>query len=244
MNKLTIILIALLISYQANAQEKERTQIGGRPNIAGDLFLDFGFNFLNNRPDDLNTRFFASRIVNIYYQASVPLGNNTGFSFNPGIGLGLEKLAFQDNQTLIPNPVVGLNSSQLADVLDIYEEARRVDKYNISINYIDIPLELRYHVNRTNYNKGFRAAVGGKIGILYNSHTKIAVTDASDTSMQVKNRQDYGFSPIRYGVFTRLGFPGFSVWSYYGLNSVFEEGKGPFSTEASQFNLGLSVTLF
>lgn len=244
MNKLTIILIALLISYQATAQERERTPIGGRPNIAGDLFLDFGFNFLNNRPDDLNTRFFASRVVNIYYQASLPLGKNTGFSFNPGIGLGLEKLGFQENQTLIPNPAVGSNSSQLADVLDIYDNVVSVDKNNISINYIDIPLELRYHVNRTNYNKGFRVAVGGKVGILYNAHTKIAVTDTNDASQQVKNRQNYGLNPIRYGVIARLGFPGFSFWSYYGLNGVFAEGKGPFGTEASQFNLGLSVTLF
>lgn len=244
MNKLTLILIALSIGYQASAQETERTPIGGRPNIAGDLFLDFGFNFLNNRPDDLNTRLFASRVVNIYYQASVPLGKDTGFSFNPGFGFGLEKLGFKENQTLIPNADIGANSSQTVGVLDIYEDAVSVDKNNISINYFDIPLEFRYHVNRTNYNKGFRVAVGGKFGILYNAHTKIAVTDETGASQQVKNRQNYGLNPIRYGVHARLGFPGFSVWSYYGLNGVFEEGKGPFGTEATQFNLGLSVTLF
>nr|MBI1229162.1 outer membrane beta-barrel protein [Cytophagales bacterium] len=244
MNKLTIILIALLISYQASAQEKERTPIGGRPNIAGDLFLDFGVNFLNNRPDDLNTRLFGSRIVNIYYQASLPIGNNTGFSFNPGLGFGFEKLAFQDNQTLIPNPAIGANSSQIATVTELYDDVARVDKNNVSINYFDIPLEIRYHLNRTNYNKGFRVALGGKFGILYNAHTKIGVTDTSDASQQVKNRQNYGLNPIRYGVYGRLGFPGFTLWSYYGLNGVFEEGKGPFGTEATQFNLGLSVTLF
>lgn len=244
MNRLTLILIAILITFQATAQERERTPIGGRPNIPGDLFLDFGFNFLNNRPEELNTRFFASRVVNIYYQASINLGQNSGLTFNPGLGFGLEKLAFQDNNTLVPNLDIGPNSSKLVPLTEIYGNNIIVNTNTMSINYFDIPLEFRYHLNKTNYDKGFRVAVGGKFGLLSNAHTKVDVTDSNDLTQKVKNRQKYGLNPFRYGVYTRLGFPGFTFWSYYGLNSVFETGKGPFGTEASQFNFGLSVTLF
>lgn len=244
MKRLTIIFIAFFFALEVSAQEKERTPIGGRPNIKGDLFLDFGFNFLNNRPEDLNTRFIASRVVNIYYQTPIALGENSGVTFNPGIGLGLEKLAFQNNQTLINNPDLGPKSSQLVQISEVYGNNIIVEGNTMALNYVDIPLEFRYHLNKNDYNKGFRFAVGAKVGLLANAHTKIEVTDADGLTQKVKNRQSYGLSPVRYGIYTRIGLPGFNVWSYYGLNQVFREGLGPFGTEASQFNVGLSVVLF
>ncbi len=244
MKRLTLISIVFLFTFQLQAQQGERTPIGGRPNIKGDLFLDFGFNLLNNRPEDLNTRFIASRVVNIYYQTQIPLGANSGFTFNPGLGFGLEKLAFQDNQTLIPDPAKGPNSSQLVSISDIYGENIRVSTNTMAINYFDIPIEFRYHANKEDYNSGFRAAVGGKFGLLYNAHSKIGVTNSDGLEQKVKNSQEYGLSPIRYGVYTRLGFPGFNLWGYYGLNGLFEEEQGPFGTEATQFNFGVSVALF
>lgn len=244
MKKLTLIYFAFLITFQLQAQQGERTPMGGRPNIKGDLFLDFGFNLLNNRPEDLNTRFIASRVVNIYYQTQIPLGTNSGFTFNPGLGFGLEKLAFQDNQTLIPDPSKGPNSSQLVPISDVYGENIRVATNTMAINYFDVPIEIRYHANKDDYNTGFRIAVGGKFGLLYNAHSKIEVTNSDGLEQKVKNSQKYGLSPIRYGVYTRLGFPGFNLWGYYGLNGLFEGEQGPFGTEATQFNFGLSVALF
>lgn len=244
MKRLTLICLLLAATFHLHALEKEKTPIGGRPNIKGDLFLDFGFNLLNNRPEDLNTRFIPSRVVNVYYQTQLPLGENSGFTFNPGLGFGLEKLAFQGNQTLIPDPAKGGNSSQLVPISDIYGENIRVETNTMALNYLDIPLEIRYHANKNDYNSGFRVAVGGKIGVLYNAHSKITVTDSEGLTQKVKNSQDYGLSPIRYGVYTRLGFPGFNVWGYYGLNGLFDGEQGPFGTEATQFNFGISVALF
>lgn len=226
------------------AQETEIPKKVGRPNIKGDLFLDFGFNVLNNRPEDLNTRLFPSRVANIYYQYPIHLGENSGITFNPGIGLGLEKLAFKRDSTLINNPTLGNNSSQLVGIKTLYGNDVSINTNTFALNYIDIPLEFRYHVNKTNYEKGFRFAIGGKVGFLYNAHTKVEVTEPNGLTKKIKTRQDYGLSPIRYGVYARVGLPGFSLWSYYGLNKVFRDGQGPFGTEATQFNFGLSVALF
>ncbi|HLW18671.1 MAG TPA: porin family protein [Cyclobacteriaceae bacterium] len=244
MKRLTLILLTFIFSLNLSAQEKDPTLKKGRPNVKGDLFLDFGFNFLNNHPEDLDTRFFPSRVANIYYQYPIHLGENSGITFNPGIGLGLDKLAFKRDSTLINNPALGNNSSQLVGIKTLYGNDVRIDVNNMAINYIDIPLEFRYHVNKTNYDKGFRFALGGKVGILYNAHTKVEITDAAGLTRKIKIRQDYGLNPIRYGVYARVGLPGFNLWSYYGLNKVFKDGQGPFGTEATQFNLGLSVALF
>lgn len=244
MKRLTLIVVTCLLSLNLIAQEKEEISRSGRPDIKGDLFLDFGFNTLNNKPEDLNTRFFPSRVANIYFQYPIELGNNTGVTFNPGIGLGMDKLAFKNDSILVNDPSIGANSSKLTGIGTLYGEDVEISVNTTAINYIDIPLEFRYHLNKENYNKGFRFALGGKIGLLYNAHTKIEVTEANGLTKKIKTRQDFGFSPIRYGVYTRIGLPGFNVWSYYGLNQVFKEGKGPFGTEASQFNFGLSVALF
>ncbi len=244
MKRLTFILFVLLVSFHLQAQERGKTPIGGRPDIQGDLFLDFGFNILNDRPEDMDTRFFPSRTVNIYFQRPFYLGENSGFTFNPGIGFGLDKLAFSDDQTLVNDPDKGNNSSQLVAIEDVYGTGVSVDKNTMALNYIDIPLEFRYHVNRSNYTQGFRFAIGGKIGVLYNAHTKIKITDADGLTQKIKNTQDFGLNPVRYGIYTRIGMPGFNVWGYYGLNEVFEDGQGPFENQAKQFNFGISVALF
>lgn len=240
----TLILLTSLLSLNLAAQESENIPKSGRPDIKGDLFLDFGFNFLNNRPEDLNTRFFPSRVANVYYQYPIELGSNSGITFNPGIGLGMDKLAFKNDSTLVNNPALGANSSQLMGIRTLYGDDVNISVNTTAINYIDVPLEFRYHLNKENYNKGFRFALGAKVGFLYNAHTKVEVTDANGLTKKIKIRQDYGLNPIRYGVYTRIGLPGFNLWSYYGLNKVFKEGQGPFGTEASQFNFGISVALF
>lgn len=246
MKRLSLILLLNIVTLSVlfAQEERERTPIGGRPDIKGDLFLDFGFNRLNNIPSELGTTFLRSRTFNVYFQYPINLGEETGFTFNPGIGLGMDKMAFRDGTTLFNNPAIGPNSSQILDIEDVYGENISIERNNVSANYLDIPLEIRYHFNRRNYSKSFRVAVGGKVGYLLNAHTKIRYTDDQDLTRQIKDRQSFGFNPLRYGVYTRIGFPGFNIWGYYGLNQVFEGQNGPFRTQANQINFGISATLF
>lgn len=245
MKRITLILLTCLLSLNLAAQEEGgKPGMGGRPDVKGDLFLDFGFNVLNNRTEAMNTRIFASRVANIYYQYPIEIGANSGVTFNPGIGLGMDKMAFKSDSTLVNNPDLGPNSSELRGIRTIYGEGVNIDVNTTALNYVDIPLEFRYHLNKEDYSKGFRIAIGGKIGFLYNAHTKVGVTDTNGLTKKVKDKQEYGLSPMRYGVYTRIGLSGFNLWSYYGLNKVFKEGQGPFGTEASQFSFGLSVALF
>ncbi|GGZ40438.1 hypothetical protein GCM10007049_37140 [Echinicola pacifica] len=245
MKRLIPFIVAFVLPMTLLAQENKTTQsLKGRPNIKGDLFFDFGFNMLNHRSDDLGTEFFPSKTANIYFQRPINLGNRSGWTLNPGIGFGMDKLAFKHNHMLINDPDKGSNSSQLVEIEDVYGENILVTKNTTALNYIDIPLELRYHFNKSDYQQGFRMALGGKVGMLYNAHTKIEFTDSNGLEQKIKTAQDYGINKFRYGVYSRIGFAGFNLWAYYGLNKVFKEGQGPFDTEAQQFNFGMSVALF
>jgi hypothetical protein len=247
MKRITILfLINIIASGLLFAQKKERvpTPIGGRPDLKGDLFLDFGFNTLNNKPSELGTEFLPSRTFNAYYQAEIKLGEGSGITLNPGIGYGSDKMAFNNNRNIFNNPSIGPESSQLLPVREVFGDDITIGKNNVSLNYLDVPIEFRYHFNKRNYSKGVRFAFGAKVGYLMSAHTKIEYTDANGLTRRIKDRQSYGLNPFRYGIYSRLGFPGFNIWTYYGLNQVWEKGKGPFATQAGQISFGVSFALF
>ncbi|GGF19422.1 porin family protein [Echinicola rosea] len=246
MKRLIPILFVFVLPLSVYAQKKEAINpLKGRPDLKGDLFLDFGFNMLtNNDAAEMSRRFFPSKTVNIYFQRPINLGEKSGFTLNPGIGFGLDKLAFKNDLMLVNDPDKGTNASKLVEVEDVYGEGISVNKNTTALNYIDVPIELRYHFNRSDYQQGFRIALGGKVGVLYEAHTKVKYTDADGLEQKVKTSGDLGLNKFRYGVYTRVGLGGFNLWAYYGLNEVFKTGQGPYETEAKQFNFGMSVALF
>jgi len=251
MKKIYTFLLAFLLIQGAFAQDslqiakKPKTPIGGRPNIPSDLKFEFGFNQLNNRSEDLGISFFASRTFNVYYQYPVSIfGDASGFTMDIGLGLGTDKYAFKDDQTLYNNPTAGPESSVLKDIKDVLGDDINISKNVVAANYFDIPLDFTYHFNKTNYSKGFKVSVGGKFGYLHESHTKVKYEDANSLKRQVKDSQNYGFEKFRYGLSFKAGSPGFYVWSYFGLNQVFQKGLGPNATQATQVNFGVAVNVF
>lgn len=251
MKKIYTFLLAFVLIQGAFAQDslqvakKSKTPIGGRPNIPSDLKFEFGFNQLNNRSEDMGIRFFAARTFNVYYQYPISIfGEASGFTMDIGIGVGTDKYAFKDDQTLYNNPTLGPESSQLQDIRDVLGENINIKKNVVAANYFDIPLDFTYHFNKANYSKGFQVSVGGKIGYLYESHTKVKYEDSNRLKRQIKDSQNYGFEKLRYGISVKAGSPGFYAWSYFGLNQVFQKGMGPNGTEATQINFGIAVNVF
>ncbi|OOG75294.1 outer membrane beta-barrel protein [Algoriphagus sp. A40] len=248
MKKLFTLSLAILAFQFVQAQDSEnkpKTPIGGRPNIPSDLNFEFGFNQLTNRPADLGIDFFGSRTFNVSYQFPINLfGKGSGFTLNPGIGVGSDKLEFNDNENLFINTSLGANSSKLVDVTDVYGENIIVKTNNFAANYFEVPIEIRYHLNKNNYSKSFRVSIGGKVGYLYEAHTKVKYESAAFDKRKIKDSQNYGLEKVRYAVSVKAGSPGFYVWGNFFLNDVWQAGRGPYATQASQVNFGLAVTVF
>lgn len=248
MKKLFTLALAILSFQLVQAQEAEtkpKTPIGGRPNIPSDLNFEFGFNQLTNRPEDIGLGFIGSRTFNVSYQVPVYLfGKNSGFTLNPGIGIGSDKLAFKNDENLFTNPDLGANSSELLDLTEVYGNNIIIKSNKFAANYVEIPLDLRYHLNKNNYSKSFRFSVGGKVGFLYEAHTKIKYESAAFDKRKIKDSQNYGLEKIRYAISVKAGSPGFYVWGNFYLNDMWEKGRGPYNTEASQVNFGVAVTVF
>lgn len=210
-------------------------QSGASPDFPGSLVVELGFNFLNDHPDEMELGFFGSKAFNVYYMYEFQIGNSP-FSFNPGFGVGLEKYAFDNNVTLG-------RSEEGAVVLTELPESWDVKKTKLAANYFDIPLEIRFHANKNNFRKSFKVAVGGKAGILFDSHTKIRYKEDGDTKI-IKDKESFDLSRFRYGVQGRIGIGGFSMFYYQELSELFKDGDGPEATTATPFKVGVSLALF
>ncbi len=265
--KLTFVTLLLFcLSFHAFAQDSgssASTEETYQPNLRGSLLFGVGFNFLSNAPRDFEISPWRSKSVNLYYLYEVPLGNSR-FSFNPGFGLGLEKYQFKNNTILNyrdASEVPGFVSNSPILVMDTVSYALGgnypYNKNRLAANYIDIPLEFSFASNRTNPKAGLKLALGGKVGYLFSSHTKIKYEASADETRKEKLKQSWGLNRLRYGAHARIGYGSFNLYFEYQLSPLFDnEFDGPLHRtgenpenferfpEVKNFRAGISVDLF
>lgn len=220
-------LILLISSFAVYAQQEYP---GAQPDLPGTLIFDFGPNFLEDTPEEMNLKIWGSRGVDVYYLYPVPFGESR-FSFHPGFGFGFVSYSFSRNVTLSdtdPTQVIELDQ-------DIFQS---VDKTQLSTHYIDIPLEFRFYTKED--NRGFMVAIGGKVGRLINSYTKVKYEQDGEKKVD-KLKREYNLNPWRYGAQARVGFRAINLFGYYGLSDLFQKNQGPVT---NNFKVGISVALF
>jgi hypothetical protein len=195
------------------------------------FLMDIGLNQLQNVPQQLELNAWRSKGVNLYYYYRVKLVKNK-LTLNPGIGLGLDSYSF-NNHLIIGTSSTGEFQSHI-DTLN-----RNILKTKLATNYVDIPLELRYK-SSNNDRTAFRIAIGGKVGVLFNAHSKIKFIEDGFVRKE-KSRDDFGLNQFRYGLIARLGFSYFNMFGYYSLSHLFKNGRGP---EVTPFMFGITLSNF
>lgn len=235
MKKLLLGVVGLVfMSLSAQAQ---------RPDLPGALLVDIGVNNWGTSPTNLSLNNFQSKTVSLTYYYDLPIGNN-GFTFTPGIGLGLERYSLENNFTLTSSVDANSNRTIMAtDLNTLISNPISFDKSKLAMHYLDIPLELRYYKSKNQYNRGFRVALGVKVGVLYSSFVKYKFEDAGGDNRTVKDRQDLGLNRFRYGVQGRVGWGGISLFGFYELSDKWDIAPaGGANTKTLTF--GISLTGF
>jgi len=204
-----------------------------RPDLPGILKFEIGWNFLQDEPAPFAINSFGSRTVNIHYSYEFPIGN-FGLHIVPGLGLGLDRYKFDNDFTL----------AQAEDGTVTFEDISELDpkKSHLIANYIDIPLEFRFYVNKDYPKRSFHFGIGGKFSILMNSHTKVKYDDGDEKVID-KEKRSYGLNPFRYGVIGRIGYGGVSIFGYWNLSELFEDGPAG-TLDTTNFTIGLGLNLF
>jgi len=228
---------------KANRASKLITEKAGRPDIPGDLIIEFGFNWIQDHPEGYSFRTMKSRTFNAYYLYDINIGKSS-FSIHPGLGIGTEKYAFNDDVTIgygldiLENPEL-----QIIPLDRIYGLSADFKKSQINPNYFDIPLELRWRLLKNDPKHSFKITMGGKFGVLFDSKTKIKYKEDGESKTD-KHKEGYELNPIRYGVYTKIGFGGLNAYYYYSISEVFKKGQGPLDTTMYPMTFGLTLALF
>ena len=243
-----LVLSLFFLSYQAvNGQSLENSGSGivtknGRPDIPGEIGFDLGLNYALDFPEEMSHDLIRSIYFSPHYKFEYFIPK-TKFSILSGVSFGLEKYRFKEHVTIIRTPDAKNNYSNQVVGLDTFLINSNVKKSNLSVNYVEIPLEIRFRTNYEYPKKGFNFSAGGKIGYMFNAHTRYKYRMEGETkfSTQIEN---FDLSPFRYGVTGRVGYGIFNLFYYYSLNPLFQKDKGPLGDKSQPMIFGLSMTLF
>ena len=240
--KFTAILLVTACFSQAFSQESEPKKTT-RPDIPGTFTVELGVNGAPQAPSRFDLGFWGSRTINVYYQYDLRVLKSR-FSVVPGIGLSLERFKFTNGYTLMygagPNDSLAMFSHTQAGYPGM-------KKSQLVTNYVEVPLEICYRSNPEDPARSFKASIGGRVGYLYDSFTKVKHKENTEVK-KLKDKQKYQLNEVRYGVFAKIGLGNFSIFGYYNLNPLFEKGKGPVekgkTTEFNTFTAGISLSSF
>lgn len=171
------------------------------------------------------------RGFNAYLCYDFPI-KKSNFSFAAGIGIGTANIYF-DNQQLALNDT-GTKGSQVRFI----DETKDYKKYKLTTAYLEAPFELRFYGNKENRNKGFKAAIGLRVGTLVGAHTK-GTYKVEGTKMTDKLNTKRYLENWRFASTVRIGWGNFSLMGTYNLNALFKEGMGP---DVVPYSVGLCIT--
>ncbi len=168
-----------------------------------------------------------SRGINIYFYWDFRI-KKSRVSFAPGIGYSATNIYHR-------NQLVEDSTGIRFDVMDPTKLANiRTNK--LTVQYVDIPLELRIRTNPDKADNFWKFAIGFKAGIRVDSHTKERIKEGSRTKVYVERRFP-DIALFRAGPTLRIGYSVFNITAYYGVVQVFKSGRGPL---ANEFAVGIS----
>jgi len=243
MKKIAAVIALTALLSPAFAQETATTpkKTSARPDIPGTFVLEFGFNGAIKPPENFNLNFFGTQSFNLYYQYDFRLFNSK-FSVVPGIGFAFERYKFKDGA------VLGYNANDSLTMMSPSTAGYdKLKKSQLVTNIVEVPLEFCFRSNPDDPSRSFRASIGGRVGYMFDSFTKVKYREDGETK-KIKDKQNYSLNQFRYGVTAKVGFGPFSIFGYYNLNSLFEAGRGPSYkktiTDFNTYTVGVSLAAF
>lgn len=215
-------LLSLMVSFKTNAQYIPKEEDW--------FFYDLSYNMLLNVPQGYEN-VWRSNGHNISIMDDMIFGTSN-FSF--AYGLTYSSQNYHSNLNVSADSITGAAHFRYLNP----DKAYKTNKF--TLQYFEIPLELRYRSKPNNKGKFFRFYIGGRLGIRFNGYSKY-----KDDDYNVRYYNMDEFNRWRAGVYTRIGYNYFSLYAYYGLTPIFTKGdiNGETLTNAVPLSLGISLSL-
>jgi len=176
----------------------------------------------------------VGRGFNMYLAYDFPIAKSN-FSFAAGIGVSTSNIYFK-NQIPVLNASSDTMIFRSLDSLEI--AGKDYKKAKLSYTYLEAPFELRFFGNKENRNRGFKMAVGMKVGLLIGAHSKVRQSLAGPVITEKVNSTRY-LESWRFTPNARIGWGNFSLYGSYSLGSLFKAGAGP---AVYPYSIGICIT--
>jgi hypothetical protein len=230
MKKIFFSLGMLLVSYSIFAQDAgDATKAKAMNSVAHSkdfLVIQLGYVGLNGTgASSIKSGF--NRELNIALMYDIPL-KNTNFSLAAGLGVSSTNI-------YLKKQIIDLTA--VTSTPD-FKDTDTYKKFKLSMNYIEIPLEIRYRQVPENANKGFKVGVGLKVGNLVNVHTRSVQTINNSKHIEKEANKSL-FNTWRFAGTARVGYGNFALYGTYALTSVFKE-TGTY--DLRPYSIGISIS--
>ncbi|MBK7762629.1 MAG: outer membrane beta-barrel protein [Bacteroidetes bacterium] len=229
MHKFLLSLLAFTMLQTAQAQTSSNTSKDSYKKPSRDyVMLQFGYDNWLNAPDSLSISGLG-RSFNAYLCYDFPI-MKSNFSFAAGAGLANSNIYFKDQEVVLTDTI---------SYVRFIPETQPYKKYKLATTYLEAPFEFRYFGNKENRNKGFKMAIGIKVGTLLAAHTKGKRTFNSKPIIEKVNTKRY-IDSWRYAATARIGYGNFSIYGSYNLNGFFREASGP--ADIRPYSIGICLS--
>lgn len=206
---------------------------------AGDhLMLQLAYNTWQGAPDSVSSRISGfQRSANIYAMFDKPFKANPQLSVAVGAGIGVSNIYFKNMEANIIS-----RNRQLPFINT--DGGPNFKKYKVMTTYFEVPVEFRFMASPENPNRGFKMAIGGKVGTLLSAGTKGKTlqnnangTTINDYTQKIKSN-NY-FTGTRITGTARVGYGNFGLFGAYSFSPVFKDGVAA-DINLLQFGISLS----
>ncbi len=237
MRSILIALVFLMIGnvVMGQTEEKKKKKDWSKVDLsrrsADHFMIQIGMYDWASKPDSIKTK-GVGRTFNAYVLFDFPFKSNPKISVAIGAGVGTDNIYFSQTTINIQNRG---QATFKRDTINKYK------KYKMAVGYIELPVELRFSSSPEDMNKGFKFAIGAKLGGLLDAKTKAKVDlDADAFGGYVEKVKDKKFfNGTRLAATARIGYGHFSVFSTYTITEFFKEFQGP---SVKPWSLGLTIS--
>ncbi len=215
-----VILGGLSVSAQEDTIATRRAPSVTLPRSNDHFMFQIGYTTWQGKPDSINTSGLP-RSVNIYFLFDYPFKTNPHLSTAIGAGIATDNIYFSKTYIGLKDNTTTLRFQNLSDT-------SHFKKYKLSTAYLEAPIELRYRSNPDDDSKSFKAAIGAKVGLLLNAHTKgKTFQDRNDNTLisyTLKENSKRYFNTNRISLMARVGYGHFTLFTSYQMTPLFKEG--------------------
>ena len=237
MKKLLFIVAVLLglntnsFAQDATVEEEEQIEFVKEKQEPRDRFM-FNLTFDNVFHKETNgfKTNWASRGVGIYYMYDIPI-KNSRVSVAPGIGFS--HVSYYHNSFMVED-----SSGTYFNPIEDYKDNDDYKKHKLAVNYLDIPVELRFFSKPSKKGNLFKAAIGFRASVRLTAVNKETNKD-NDYYKKFKTKGYKDVSVFKGGPTLRIGYGGFNIIAFYSVTELFKKNQGPAMTP---FSIGISIT--